>query len=136
MSLMTDYSDQERDTVRSAAFGAMALVSKADPGFFAMFKESIAGSKAFANASPELQELLKSGGMPSMPKGNPEEIDTAILTSVKQAVALLQQKGPDEVEGFKAVIVDACTKVAEASKGVAPAETEAIGKVKSALGVS
>ena len=27
-------------------------------------------------------------------------------------------------------------KVAEASKGVAPAETEAIGKVKSALGVS
>ena len=51
-------------------------------------------------------------------------------------MAILQQKGPDEVEGFKAIIVDACDKVAEASKGVAPAETEAIGKVKSALGVS
>jgi hypothetical protein len=34
------------------------------------------------------------------------------------------------------LIVEACNKVAEASKGVAPAETEAIGKVKSALGVS
>ncbi len=136
MLRMTDYSDQERDTVRSAAFGAMALVSKADPGFFAMFKESMAGSKALANASPELQELLKSGGLPNPPKGKPEEIDKAILTSVEQAVAILQQKGPEEVEGFKAIIVDACNKVAEASKGVAPAETEAIGKVKSALGVS
>ena len=136
MSRMTDYSDEERDTVRSAAFGAMLLVSKADPGFFAMFKESMAGSKTLAKASPELRELLKSGGMPSQPKGAPEEIDKAVLTSVEQAVAILQEKGPDEVEGFKALIVDACDKVAQASKGVAPAETEAIGKVKSALGVS
>jgi hypothetical protein len=133
---MAAYSDEERDTVRSAAFGAVALVSKADPGFFAMFKESMAGSKAFTTASPELQELLKSGGMPNLPKGNSNEIDTSILSSVERAVAILQQKGPDEVEGFRAVVVDACNKVAEASKGVAPAETEAIGKVKSALGVS
>ncbi|MGV0746510.1 hypothetical protein [Mycolicibacterium sp. XJ870] len=132
---MTDYSDEERDTVRTAAFGAMMLVSKADPGFFAMFKESIAGSKVLSKASPELRELLTSGGMPSTPKGSPEEVDQAVLTSLGQAVTILQQKGPDEVEGFKSLIVDACDKVAEASKGVAPAETEAIGKVKSALGV-
>ena len=136
MSRMTDYSDEERATVRSAAFGAMLLVSKADPGFFAMFKESMAGSKVLAKASPELRELLTSGGMPSPPKGGSEEIDKAVLTSVEQAVAILQGKGPDEVEGFKALIVDACDKVAEASKGVAPAETEAIAKVKGALGVS
>ena len=43
-------------------------------------------------------------------------------------MAILQQKGPDEVEGLKAIIVDACNKVAEASKGVAPAETEAIAR--------
>ncbi len=114
----------------------MALVSKADPGFFAMFKESMAGSQAFTKASPELQELLKSGGMPNLPKGNSDEIDTSILSSVERAVAILQAKGPAEAEGFRAVVVDACNKVAEASKGVAPAETEAIGKVKSALGVS
>ncbi len=133
---MAAYSDEERDTVRSAAFGAVALVSKSDPGFFAMFKESMAGSKAFTTASPELQELLKSGGMPNLPKGSSDEIDKSILSSVERAVAILQAKGPDEVEGFRAVVVDACNKVAEASKGVAPAETEAIGKVKSALGVA
>lgn len=135
MICMTDYSEEERDTVRSAAFGAMFFVSKADPGFFAMFKESVAGSKALAKASPELRGLL-TGGMPSPPTGSPDEIDKNILASLAQAVAILQQKGPDEVEGFKAVIVEACNNVAEASKGVAPAESEAIGKVKSALGVS
>jgi hypothetical protein len=134
MSLMADYSDNERDTVRSAAFGAILLVSKADPGFFATFKESMAGSKVLAKASPELREMLT--GMPKPPMGNPEEIDEKVLTSLKQAVAILQQKGTDEVEGFKALIVEACNNVAEASKGVAPAETEAIGKVQSALGVS
>ena len=90
---MAAYSDEERDTVRSAAFGAVALVSKADPGFFAMFKESMAGSKAFTTASPELQELLKSGGMPNLPKGNSDEIDKSILSSVERAVAILQAKG-------------------------------------------
>ena len=91
---MAAYSDEERDTVRSAAFGAVALVSKADPGFFAMFKESMAGSKAFTTASPELQELLKSGGMPNLPKGSSDEIDKSILSSVERAVAILQQRGP------------------------------------------
>ena len=92
MSLMADYSDNERDTVRSAAFGAMLLVSKADPGFFAMFKESMAGSKVLAKASPELREML-TGGMPSPPTGKPEEIDAKVLTSLEQAVAILTGLG-------------------------------------------
>ena len=132
---MTEYSNEERDTIRSAAFGAPGLVSKADPGFIAMFKESMAGSRALATASPELREIL-AGGIPRPPMGTPEQIEQEVLTSVQQAVAILEQKGPEEVEGFKALIVDACDKVAEASGGVSPAETEAIGKVKSALGAS
>lgn len=47
---MADFTDQERDTIRTGAFGAIALVSNADPGFFATFKESMAGSKALATA--------------------------------------------------------------------------------------
>ena len=45
---MADYSDSERDTVRSAAFGAMLLVSKADPGCYMTLKESMARSKVLA----------------------------------------------------------------------------------------
>jgi len=132
---MTDYTNEEHDIIRSAAFGAMMLVSKADHGFIAMIKESIAGSQVLAGASPELRELLV-GGMPRPPVGTPEEIENSVLTSLQQAVAILHEKGPEEVEGFKELIVHACDKVAEASGGVSPAETEAIDKVKSALGVT
>ncbi len=45
---MTDYSDQERKTLRTAAFGAIYLVSSAEPGLMDMVKETVAGSKAFA----------------------------------------------------------------------------------------
>ena len=58
---MADYTDEERDTVRNAAFGAIALVSKADPGFFSSFKESLAGSKALASAPKEITEILRVG---------------------------------------------------------------------------
>jgi hypothetical protein len=136
MTCMAEYTDEERDTIRTAAFGAIMLVSKADPGFLAMFKETTAGSKTLAGASPELRDLLKSGGLPTVPKGTPDEVDKAVLSALEKSVTILQDKGAAEVDGFKALIVQACDQVAEASKGVATAETEAIGRVKSALGVS
>ena len=68
---MTDYNDRERQILRTAAFGAIFLVSSADPGFFDMLKETFAGSKAMANSSPELRDLLKSGGIPPVPQGSP-----------------------------------------------------------------
>jgi len=41
-------SDEEKTTVRNAAFGAVYLVSNADPGVFSMIKESFAASAALA----------------------------------------------------------------------------------------
>lgn len=61
---MTDFTDQDKGVVRDAALGALALVSRADPGFFAMFKESVAGSKAIAAAPAGLRELLTAGACP------------------------------------------------------------------------
>lgn len=131
---MTDYTDEEKATLRNAAFGAMMLVSAADPGFFAMFKESMAGAKALASAPPELRDMFKGGGMPSVPKGDLAAVEASVLGQVQQAVQLLQAKAPQDVDGYKAVILAACDHVAEASKGVAPAETAAIEKVRAALG--
>ncbi|XVX19949.1 hypothetical protein ACQP1U_16915 [Actinomycetota bacterium] len=131
---MAEYTDQERDTIRTAAYGAMALVSKADPGFFAMFKESMAGSKALAAAPPQIQSLLKEGGMPQPPQGkSAEEVETAVLGNLSQAMTILKGKDPEQVEGFKNVILAACQAVADASKGVSPEEQAMIERVKGAL---
>lgn len=132
---MTDYTDDERQTLRTAAFGAMLLVSTADPGFFATIKESMAGSKALATASPELRDLLRSGGMPPLPKGSPTEVESGVLSALQQSVVILQERAPAELDGFRGAVVTAVDRVADASGGVTPPETAAIAKVKAALGV-
>jgi hypothetical protein len=126
---MTEYTDQERDTIRSAAFGAMTLVSAADPGFFAMFKESMAGAKALASAPQPLQGLLKSGGMPSAPKDK-----TSVLTALQQSKQILSSKSPEDLAAFQNVITTACNEVAKANDGVNEAETSAINEVRAAIG--
>jgi hypothetical protein len=128
---MTEYTDQERDTIRTAAFGAMTLVSAADPGFFAMFKESMAGAKALATAPQPLQGLLKSGGMPNAAKDK-----ASVLAALQQASQILSAKSPEDLAAFQNVIATACDEVANASKGMAESEVAAINEVRSAIGVA
>lgn len=130
---MTEYTDQERQTLRTAAFGAVFLVSHADPGFFASFKESIVGAKALAGASPDLQAVFKSGGLPEVPKGSPAEMESGVLAALQQSTTILA-KDPQDLAEFRAVITHACDQVAGASGGVKDTETTAITKVKAALG--
>jgi len=133
---MTDYTDEERATLRDGGFGAMMLVSQADPGFFAMFSESMAGAKALAAAPAELRDLFKGSGMPSMPKGGAAEVESTVLGRLQQAVAILQAKAPQDVQAYRDVIVAACDQVAQASGGVKASETAMIAKVKAAVGTS
>jgi hypothetical protein len=131
MAIMTDYTDQERDTIRSAAFGAMTLVSAADPGFLAMFRESMAGAKALAAAPQPLQGLLKSGGMPHAPKDK-----ASVLAALQQTKQILGTKSPEDLQAFRTVIAAACDEVANASEGVNEAEATAISEVRAAIGAA
>jgi hypothetical protein len=131
---MTTYTDQERQTLRTAAFGAVYMVSSADAGFFDMVKESYAGSKAIAK-SPELRDILRSGGMPQMPKGSPEEIEQGVLSALSESQAILAAKGPDDLKGFQTAVANAIDEVANAAGGgTSPREAQVIDKVKAAIG--
>jgi hypothetical protein len=131
---MTTYTDQERQTLRTAAFGAVYMVASAEPGFFDMVKESFAGSKAFGK-SPELRDILRSGGMPQMPKGSPQEVEQNVLSALSESQQILQSKGPDELNGFRTAVAAAVDEVAGAAGGgTSPREAEAVGKVKAAIG--
>ncbi len=135
--VMTDttFTEAEHDLIRRSAFGALALVSQADPGFFAMFKESMAGSRALREAPPEVQALLKEGGFPTPPKASSkEEMESSILTELGQAVQVLDAKAPQQAAGFRQVVLAACQQVANASDGVAPQEQAVIDRVTQALG--
>lgn len=125
-------TQEERDIARAAAFGAMALVSQADPGFLAMFKESMAGSKALAAAPPQIRELLQ-GGFITPPHGSADQVQSSVMEQLGQAVRILQGKSPELLDGFRGVVLAACDAVADASKGVAPEEAAMIDQVKGAL---
>ncbi len=132
---MTEYNEQERQTLRTAAFGAIYLVSSAEPGFVDMIKESFAGSKALANTSPELRELFKSGGMPKISKGSPSDVESSVLNALSQSTSILEEKGGPELDGFRGAITNAMEQVAAAAGDTSPKELAAAGKVKAALGV-
>src|SRR5690606_6381960 len=113
--------------------GAVYLVSSAEPGILDMVKESFAGSKAFADA-PEVRDVLRGGGMPQLPKGSPQEIEQGVLAALTESQAILAAKGPDQLNGFRAAITDALTRVADAAGGTSEKEAAAAAKVKAAIG--
>jgi len=133
---MSVYTDQERDTIRNAAFGALTLVSAADPGFLSMFKESMAGAKALAAAPANLQDVLKSGGMPPIPKGSQEEIKASVLAALKQSKDIIMAKAPQDLQPFQAVIAEAINQVATAHEGISGTERQVIDEVRAAVGMA
>jgi hypothetical protein len=132
---MTEYNDLEKQTLRTAAFGAVFLVSSAEPGMMDMVKETFAASKAFAASSPQLRDVLKTGGLPKVPKGSPADIERGVLEALQQSTTILQTKGQPELDSFRSVVTTAVDQAANASGGTSEAESAAIGKVKAALGV-
>lgn len=127
-------TEDEQSLVKRSAFAAIALVSRADPGFFSMFKESMAGSRAFAAAPAGVQELLREGGFPTPPKGDAATIESTTLSELGQAASILDQKAPEQAQGYRDVILAAADQVAGASDGVAPEEQAMIDKIRTALG--
>lgn len=133
--MTTTLNDTERSTVRDAALGALAMVSRAESGFFAMFKESMAGSQVLKSAPEAVRELLTAPGLPTPPAGkSAEEVEASVLAQLGSAVSVLKEKAPEQLQGFQQVILAACDAVASAAKGVSAEESAIIAKVRSALG--
>lgn len=126
---MTTFTEQEQDTIRRGFFGAVALVSQADPGFIDAFKESFAASKSMQGASPEVRELLK-GGLIAPPKAaNAFEMQEAMLNDLSGALTILD-KEPATKAAFADTVLQACHDVASAAKGVSPEEQAVIDRVR------
>jgi len=131
---MTDYTDSEKQSLRNAAYGAVFLVSNAEPGMLDMVKESFAASKSFAKASGDMQGVFRGMSMPSVPKGNPADLEAGVLSELSNSVKALEQKAPADADAYRHIVIDACTNAAQAAKGVSAPETSILGKVSAALG--
>ncbi|HEY8534557.1 MAG TPA: hypothetical protein VIL44_11950 [Micromonospora sp.] len=127
-------TDEERATIKAAAFGAALVVANADPGFLALVRESFAASDAFAGASGLVRDVLTTGAAPRLPEGSPVDVERAALELVERAVSILQAKAPEELATFRATVDVAASRVAAAVGGVSVAEAAALERVRRTLG--
>ena len=141
MATRTDFTDEEWAALEKGVMGSGLLVSLADRGFFETFKEAGALSKHLQEAqktstSPLIQELahVKHTGFGMTDR--PETVERETMEALGSAIATLNAKSPDDLDAYRSLVVDVAQSVAEAAGGVDPKETDALAKIKAALGES
>ncbi|SCE76999.1 hypothetical protein GA0070607_1339 [Micromonospora coriariae] len=126
-------TDEERLTLKTGAFGAVFLVSNAEPGMLGVIRESVAASGALADASGVVKEALTTGPLPRMPRDSQLEIESVVLPALDRAMRILREKSPADVDAYRAVVLTAAHRVARAHDGVAQEEAAVIDRIRGAL---
>ena len=138
MATKADFTAEEWTTMQKGVMGAGMLVSLADRGFFDTFKEATALAKHIKQAHEsgpsllvrDLAEIHRSDVKMSH---NPLEVESETLAALQSSVATLQAKAPEEVQPYRDFVLDVANSVADAAKGVAPSESDALDKITGAL---
>ena len=130
--------ENDIETLRRGAMGAGLLVSVSDRGFFDTFKEAGALAKHVAQArsssdSEIVKKIAEGRGVGFGVTSSPQEIESGTLDALRSAVALLQQKAPDEVEAYRSFVLNLARSVAAAAPGGDEAEAATVAKIESAL---
>jgi hypothetical protein len=128
-------TDEEKRTLKAGGFGAVFLVANADPGFFAMVRESFAASGALADTSGLIKDVLTRGPLPELPKDSPAAVEAAVVPALRRSVEILRAKAPEELDNYRTAVLTAAERVASAARGVTEAETTMMSKVRDALEV-
>ncbi|HEX6969643.1 MAG TPA: hypothetical protein VF174_12655 [Micromonosporaceae bacterium] len=123
---------QERATLKQAAFGAVFLVANAEPGLLALVSESFAASDAIAGSAGLVHEVLTTGPLPQLPD-SAVEVERVVLPALQRSVQILRAKAPQEVAHYRAVVLAAAERTAQATAGVSVSEAAAVDRIRAAL---
>jgi hypothetical protein len=139
MATKTDFTEQEWKQLHKGVTGAGLLVSTSDRGFFDTFKEAGALAKHVSEArksasSEVVRELAQTGGAGFGLSTSPAELESETLEALRSAVATLEQKAPEDVEPYRAFVLEVAESVGRAAGGGDTAESAAVDKIRDALG--
>jgi hypothetical protein len=139
MATKADFTEQEWETLEKGVTGAGFWTAVSDRGFFDTFKEAGALAKhlrdAHENTSSELvREFAETRGTGFSWRSSPEEIETETIEALRSAIQILAAKAPDEVDAYRAFVLDVAESVGKAAKGGESAETDTLEKIRAALG--
>jgi hypothetical protein len=136
-----DFSEEEWKAMQKGVAGAGAIVSVSDPDFTDSFGEASALAKYLAEQqqtsdSVLIKDLAHVHGTGFGFTTSREKAETETLDALRSATATLQAKAPDELPAYQQLVIGVAEHVASAKPGVKPSETDAIAKIKEALGAA
>jgi hypothetical protein len=137
MAQKADFTEQEWEALQKGVVGAGLLVSLSDRGFFDTFKEASSLAKHVKGSrdsdSQLVRELAAEGGTGFGMIASPSEVQGGTFESLEAAVATLRSKAPDELESYRAFVLELAESVGKAAGGGDEAEAATIEKIKAAL---
>jgi hypothetical protein len=112
-------------------------VSGSDPGFLDTFKEASSLAKFLKGSRDDdsqlVRELSSRGGTGFGLVASPGEVEKGTLEALRGAVETLRAKAPEELDNYRAFVIELAESVGRSAGGGDEAEAAAIEKVKAAL---
>ena len=139
MASKADFTDDEWETLKKGVTGAGMLVSIGDRDFTDAFGEA----GALARRLREEREQSGSELVRELAAGRPsgfgmtdsaQEVEAKTLEALRAATEILAAKAPDEAGAYGQLVLGVADPVAEAKGGLRPGETDAMEKIKEAVG--
>ncbi|MGW4351379.1 hypothetical protein ACWELJ_04735 [Nocardia sp. NPDC004582] len=123
-------TDQDKSTIRTAAYGAVALLSAAG----APHKGSSQGSIALTSATGVVGHVLSTRARDIHLEGKSvAELADQVLPALTAAITVLGAQDPAEAANFRATVLVAVEATAQAKGVPSPAVTAMAGKIAVAL---
>jgi hypothetical protein len=140
MASKTDFTEDQWKDLHQGVTGAGLLVSSAHRDFTDSFGEAKAVASELArhrdSESELVRELAGTGGTGFGLVATPKEVASETIDALGASVALLAQQAPDELEAYRALVLDVATAAAEAKGGVKGEESAALETIRDALGTA
>jgi hypothetical protein len=138
MAGKADFTDDEWTELQQGVTGAGLLVASAHRDFTDSFGEAKAVAQELAahrgSESELVRELSGTHGTGFGLVASPKEVVGETLRALTASVAVLGEKAPDELEAYRALVLDVASAAAEAKGGMKDEESAAIERVREALG--
>jgi len=139
MARKDQFTDDEWEALERGVTGAGTLVSLSDRRFFDTFKEAGALARHLRDAREKGQsDLVRELAQEAKGTGfgftaSVDEVERGTTEALSKAKSVLAAKAPEELNAYRAFVLDVARSVAEAAKGVGANETEALTKIEQAL---
>src|SRR4051812_28312763 len=118
MATKADFTEEEFETLQRGVTGAGMLVSLADRDFTDSFGEAKALAKFLVahrdSDSTLIRDIAAVHSSKFKMSVSPAELETGMQSAVRDSLALLAQKSPDDVEPYRQMVLGAAQVAAEA----------------------